>query len=413
MSLLRPTYAVEVRRVIQARSGAPLQVGGVPLDPRVGSTLQTIRATEAEGENPIAKAIGALRKGLRWVINGPAVSEFKTRKVYDDPDTRYADMPELRTAMANIKEKQGAEQAALAKLGPRAENYRKLAELCGGDPIARDALMRMLFDGRLTAGKDMAGQGDLLSHLERAASQPLTPGLDRRELVTGLIEEIDNPVKIAQEGKGTCVATSATIVMTRKNAVEYARLVVDLARPEGQTTTVSGASLTRNADWANNNDYGRTPSLRLLQPALMELGNGFMRYNNDKDAHTLENPSFWTTVKNGWQSFRDTLSRIPILPGGLSGRGANKVLEALTGDDYSMIYMVTRLNRGSAFRRVEAASKAGKQVPVGLEWEGGGHKVVVDKIENGMAYITNPWGQRETIGLEEFKSNLMDANIPK
>lgn len=412
MSLLRPTYAVEVRRVIPARSGAPLQVGGVTVDPRVGSTLQTVRATEDE-QNPLAKALQAVRKGLRWVINGPAVSEFKTRNVYDDPDTRWADVSQIRAAAASIKEKQGAEQAALAKLGERAEGYRKLAELCGGDPIARDALMRMLFDGRLTGGKDLRGRGDLLSHLTRVATQPLTAGLDRKELVTSLLEEIDNPVKISQEGKGTCVATSATIVMTRKNATEYARLVADLARPEGKTETVSGAVLTRNADWANNNDYGRTPSLRLLQPALMDLGNGFMRYNNDKDAHTLEAPSLWTRVKDGWQAFRDLLGRIPILPGGLSGRGANKVLEALTGDDYSMIYMVTRLNRGSAFRRVEAASKAGKPVPVGLEWEGGGHKVVLDKIENGMAYITNPWGQRETIGLEEFKSNLMDANIPK
>ena len=411
MSLLRPTYAVEVRRVMPTRPAAPARVGDLTVDPRAASTLQTVRATESE--NPLAKALQAVRKGLRWVINGPAVSEFKTRKVYDDPDTRWANATELRSAVANLKAKQGEEQAALTKLGARADGYRQMAEICKGDPIAGEALQRMLLDGRLTAGKDLAGKGDLFAHLARVATQPLAQGLDRKELLTSLIEEVDNPVKISQEGKGTCVATSATIVMTRKNAAEYARLVADLARPEGTTTTVSGASLQRHADWANDNDYGRTPSLRLLQPALMDLGNGFMRYNNDKDVHTLSNGSLWDKIKDGWQSFRDMLSRIPIMPGGLSGRGANKVLEALTGEDYAMIYMVTRLNRGSAFRRVEEASRAGKPVPVGLEWEGGGHKVVLDKIEGGMAYITNPWGQRETMGLAEFKSNLMDANIPR
>ena len=412
MSLLRPTYDVEVRRVMPTRPVARPTSGGDPIDPRLGSTLQVVRL-QGEGENPLVQALQAVRKGLRWVINGPAVSEFKTRKVYDDPDTRWAEYEQLRTASANLKEKQGAEQAALGKLGARAEGYRQIAELCTGDPIAREALQRMLLDGRLGGQKDMKGQGDLLAHLTRVATQPLAPGLDRKELLTGLLEEVDNPVKIAQEGKGTCVATSATIVMTRKNPTEYARLVADLARPEGTTTTVSGVAIARNADWANDNDYGRTPSVKLLQPALMDHGNGFLRYNNDRDVHTLENGSLWDKVKDGWQAFRDLLGKVPLMPGGLSGRGANKVLEALTGDDYSMIYMVTRLNRGSAFRRVEEASKAGKPVPVGLEWEGGGHKVVLDKIEGGMAYITNPWGQRETIGLAEFKSNLMDANIPK
>lgn len=411
MSVLRPTYNVEVRRVV-APNGAPLKAAAAD-STGVGSKLVVVRAAAEERQNPLAAALQALRSGLRWVINGPAVKEFKTYKTIDDPDTRWADFEQVRAATSNVKAKAAEEQAALGKLGARAEGYRKLAELCGSDPMAREALQKMLLDGRLAGAKDLKGQGDMLAHLARVASGPLAQGVDRQELVTALIEELDNPVKIAQEGKGTCVATSSTIVMTRKNPAEYARLVADLARPEGETVTAGGDRLLRSPDWKNPNDYGRTPSLRLLQPALMELGNGFLTYSNDRDVHTLEDGGFMAKVKEGWNAFRELLHKVPIMPGGLSGRGANKVLESLTGDDYSMIYMVTRLNRGSAFRRVEEAVKAGKSVPVGLEWEGGGHKVVLDKIEGGVAYITNPWGQRDTIGLAEFKSNLMDANIPK
>lgn len=409
MSLIRPAYELQVKRVVPAMAA---RVQADPLEnPLAKSQLVVI---QEEGGNPLAKALQAVRSGLRWVLNGPAVKEFKTREVYDDPDTRWAVGPQLRAAMDNIKTKAAAESAAVSKLGARAEGYRQLAELSKGDPIARECLLNMLLDGRLTKDKDRLGKDDLLGHLIRAATAPLTPGLDRKDLITSLIEEVDNPTKISQEGKGTCVATSSTILFARETPTDYARLVVELAMPAGTTTTAGGAKLTRNADWNNDNDSGRTPSVRLLQPALMELGNGWMRYNNAKDVHTLEaGGSFMQTIKDGWASFRGFLANIPIMPGGLSSNGAKKILQALTGDAYGQTFMVTRLNRESTFKRVEAASKAGHTVPVGLEWEGGGHKVLLDKIADGKAYITNPWGQRETIGLAEFKSNLMDANLPK
>lgn len=410
MSLLRPTYDLSVKRVMPTRPATAAKAGDMVEDLRAKSQLVVI---QEEGQNPVAKALQAVRSGLRWVLNGPAVKEFKTRDVYDDPDTRWAAGPQLRAAIDGVKAKAGVEAAAITKLGARAEGYRQLQELTKSDPIARSALMEMLLDGRLTKDKDGLGKNDLLGHLVHAAQSPLTPGLDRSELLTSLIEELDNPTKIAQEGKGTCVATAATIMFARKSPTEYARLVVDLALTAGTTTTVGGAALARNKDWNNDNDYGRTPSVRLLQPALMELGNGFMQYHNGKDMHSLESGGAMASIKAGWASVREFLGRFPFMPGGLSSNGANKILEALTGAPYKQIFMVTRFNRESAFRRVEAASKAGHPVPVGLEWEGGGHKVLLDKIEGGKAYITNPWGQRETIGLAEFKSNLMDANLPK
>jgi hypothetical protein len=363
---------------------------------------------EDQGPNPLVKALMAVRNGIRWVIIGPTIPEWKTRQELVDPDPRWSSLAERNQATANVEAHQAAEQAALAKLGDRAEGYRTLAMLCVKDPMAREALQKMLLDGRLTNKKDLMGQGDLLSHLSRLATQPLVAGVDRTELVTCLIEEMENPTKIQQEYRGTCVATTATILSSRKNPAEIARLVADLARPEGTAKLSNGDTIKRNATFTNPDDGNRTPSVRLLQPALMDYGNFFLRYDNDRDVHTLENRSFWDGVKDGWDKLRSKIT----LGGGLDGYGSNRILEALTGENFTTIHTVMRLNRNSAWKRIEASLAAGRSVPVGLAWEDGGHKVLFDKIENGYVYYTNPWGISERMSVAEAKTNLTDANIP-
>lgn len=370
-----------------------------------------VRPLDEKGPNPVAKAIAAVRDGIRWAIIGPTLPEWKTRTELADPDPRWATAAEKARALAAVEANGLAERAAIAKLGARAEAYENLALTCLKDPMAREALQKMLLDGRLTGKKALTGDGDLLTHLARLATQPLVAGLDRTELVTCLIEELEHPTKTQQEYRGTCVATTATILASRKNPAEIARLVADLARPEGTAKLANGDTLTRSATWANTDDGNRTPSVRLLQPALMDYGNFFLRYDNDRDMHTLEaqaSPSFWDKVKDGF----DALRRKVAMPGGLEGWGSNKVLEALTGENFTTIHTVTRLNRNSAWNRVAAALEKGQSVPVGLMWEGGGHKVLFDRLDQGYVYYTNPWGIAERMAIEEAKTNLMDANLP-
>ncbi|MFN3430485.1 MAG: hypothetical protein ACK46X_11065 [Candidatus Sericytochromatia bacterium] len=367
-----------------------------------------VRVLEADQPNPIVRAIAAVRDGIRWVMIGPTLPEWKTRQELADPDPRWASATERERAITAVEANRLAEEAALARLGDRAEGFRALSMLCLKDPMAREALQKLLLDGRLTAKKDLTGQGDLLHHLSRLADQPLVSGVDRTELVTCLIEELEQPTKTQQEYRGTCVATTATILASRKNPAEVARLVADLARPEGTAQMANGDTLTRSATWANADDGNRTPSVRLLQPALMDYGNFFLRYDNDRDMHTLSQRSVWESLKDGV----DRLRRKVALPGGLEGWGSNRVLEALTGENFTTVHTVTRLNRNSAWNRVEAALKAGHSVPVGLMWEGGGHKVLFDRIEGDHVYYTNPWGISERMAIAEAKTNLMDANLP-
>jgi hypothetical protein len=378
--------------------------------PTAAPATGAVRPLEEKGPNPIAKAIAAVRDGIRWVIIGPTLPEWKTREELADPDPRWASATDKARALASVEANAVAERAAVAKLGARAEAYENLALMCLKDPMAREALQKLLLDGRLT-NKQALGGGDLLSHLSRLSTQPLVAGLDRTELLTCLIEELEHPTKTQQEYRGTCVATTATILASRKNPAEIARLVADLARPEGSAKLANGDTLTRSATWANTDDGNRTPSVRLLQPALMDYGNFFLRYDNDRDMHTLSAqaaPSFWDKLKMGV----DALRRKVALPGGLEGWGSNKVLEALTGENFTTVHTVTRLNRNSAWNRVATALEKGHSVPVGLMWEGGGHKVLFDRLDQGFVYYTNPWGIAERMTITEAKTNLMDANLP-
>ena len=393
----------------QAAEPGPAPQPGLIVKPRADAPSAAVRAAD-EGPGAVSKAFTSVQTAVRWAINGPSVPEWKTREVVNDPDTRWADAATLRNATAALATRKPEEEAALAKLGARAADYTTLATACGKDLPAKHALQSLLLDGRLTQ-KDLKGGADALAHLSRIAAQPLAPGLDRTELLTNLLEEMENPTKISQEGKGTCVATTATIVLARKSPAEYARLIADLAKPEGQATLKNGKAITRHTDWNNTNDSGRTPSLRLLQPALMEFGNFFMHYDNDRDRHTLETKysGVWASIKESWGNMRRKLS----IPGGLESHGSNKILEGLTGDDYKAVGMVTRLNRNATWDRMVAATQAGKSVPCGLNWEGGGHKILLDKVENGFAYYTNPWGSAERMTVAEFKGNLTDANLPR
>ncbi|MEB3283956.1 MAG: hypothetical protein VKN33_01545 [Candidatus Sericytochromatia bacterium] len=370
----------------------------------------TISAQSSATSHPFLEALRSFRKGVQWLIYGPVVERFTTRRVEDDPDTRYAPIQKVREAAGRIEANRETETIALEKLGPRAAAYHRLVKTLEGDTMARDALQTMLLDGRLTDTQDLKNQGDALSHLTRMNEGLLASGLDRKELLSHVVEEAENPVKIAQEERGTCVATTVTVLLATKNPAEYLRLVADLARPAGTTTTLSGANLTRKYNWASDGDGHRTPSVRLLQPALMELGNGFWRYSNDRDIHTLpvgvpENPQ-----TGGVHNLLNWLGARQILPGGLTAGGANKLLEKLMGQDFQIVN-VSRFNRDRAWSRIEAAVSAGQSVPAGLIWNEGGHEVLIEGIRDDRVYYTNPWGQDESMAVGEFKQNLSSANL--
>lgn len=258
--------------------------------------------------------------------------------------------------------------------------------------IARAALQRLLLSDKLTSTADLGGGQNLVQNLRSLLTQPVASGVDRAELVRNLLCELDNPMAINQQYKGTCVATSVAMVAATKNPAEYTRIVSGLASPEGKVRLWTGDVLEREPGWNSNTDVGyreRTVSGRLLWPALMEHGNWVLNYDNTSDKHDV------VGIKLG---------------DGLLQYGGTKVLEAMTGERYETRTIIGDLNRSSAMEEIARLTKQGEFVPAGLNWassgQHGGHEVVVAGVTDTHVVYVNPWGQLESMTKADFQSRL-------
>lgn len=149
-------------------------------------------------------------------------------------------------------------------MGARAKDYQRLADALKADPLARNALLQLLLSGKLTKFDVSGRKTDLLEQLVAVDKQVLAQGVSRADLIRSLLIEINDPTNPAQRERLTCATIAASVVLIRANPVEYVRLVAGLASPSGSVKTVNGTVLRRNIDWANENDGGRTTSVRLL-----------------------------------------------------------------------------------------------------------------------------------------------------
>lgn len=362
------------------------------------ATQKALNANEATGG--IGRFFNSIGDKLREFFLGTDNAAFKTRNVYDDPsDVGDPSPTDVRQATQQLQANQAAEQTALATLSTsEQQQYVALKKTAGTNVMAARALQAMLIDGRLTRQKDLLGNNTLLGNLATLNSEPLASGVDRQTVVTDVICEAENPVRIDQQAKGTCGATTATILLIRKDPAEYARLIAGVASPDGTVKLKGGATVSRVSDWQATNDGGRTMSCRLLQPALMNLGEfPLTHYDNTKDYAYLGPIA------------------LPFDSGLINGAEA-KLDTQLTGQHYSS-HSIIRWNRDSVWNGLkDALSKGQGPIPVSIDWNvgdgPGGHFVQVDKVENGQVYITNPWGDRETFSESEFKAHLEGTMTP-
>ncbi len=358
------------------------------------------------GGNPTMNAIGGqkaaqwagagagyFRQGVQQALYGVSYREFKTGGTLEGPSRPNApSADDIKVSRLALDEGAGAEQTALAKLAPAdRERYGAVAAPLADRPVSRQALARLLTDGKLIGSKDLAGGNTLLSNLSTLASAPLAKGIDRRDLLAEVTAELGNPVCISQGNRNSCVATTASIFLARRNPAEYTRLVTGLAAPAGEVQMAGGNTLSRPEGWNFAEDGGRTTSGRLLQSALLAQGARVGTY----DPRT------------------DTFSAGPVpLGNGLTGGGSARINTQLQGRPFET-YTSKSLSRG--WDRVTDALTAGKgPFPVGLQWgSGGAHEVLLEKIEGDWAIFTNPSGHRQRLSVDEFKSHLRNAEIPE
>lgn len=300
----------------------------------------------------------------------------------------------VSTTPSPVRSKLDAKQAAAyGRLSPGVRAAFDRVYLATA-PMGQRELRAMLGGTMLTGSRDLEGGASLLVHLDRLARQTLAPGVDRRFLLSSVVQQVANPGEISQGGRGTCTVTTVEYMVAKQAPAEYARIIADLATGDGTVRLASGKFARRVPDSTGADDSGRTEASRLFEAAMMDFGNGLLSYSNKTD-------------KNG-------IGAKTFLPGGLSNGQTTRVVNAVLDEHYRSIDAVpllqsvpfTSLGHGQLMRKLGAALAQGQMVPMGLDWRGekewkpSGHEVLALKIENGRVYYRNPWGNSDAPGAE-------------
>ena len=312
----------------------------------------------------------------------------ETRDVTRDPSPVNASTDaDIHLANSELEQNREAERARLASLEEGArEDYQTVSAVTESDPVSRRALQEMLLDGRLDGEQGK----NVLSEVAGLSRDEVAEGIERDALVQDLVQEIEDPSAISQQGVGTCVATTASIYLARTDPAEYARLVRGLASPEGKVTLKNGDEIRRE-DHTIDEDPSydgaeRSQSHRLLVPALMEYANPTSNYDPIDDSQQRDYGVF--------QRFDYQ---------GLTNQDLDRVMEGLTGQTWD--------SHGSSggeaeLGRIDQATAKGQAVPASLDWGDGGHQVLVTDVTDDRVDYVNPWGSEESMSRAEFEERL-------
>lgn len=244
----------------------------------------------------------------------------------------------------------------------------------------------------LLAGRLDAGVMDALTRLQQApVHADLVP--QRLGLLRSALQDIAFPGTINQHAKCTCAAASVQALLAIKQPARYLATLTELASPTGKVSQAQfqdkGDPLVRIADTTSDDGGGRSVSGRLMQPALMEYGDGKqMHYYNLKDRHTKG--------------------------AGLKDPQVDHLLQGLFGKQaYTTVQ--DKDHTGKLIPLLEAALAAGEPVVAGGDWGKESHEWLVTGIDKAKdrIYILNPAGQPECLSLSEMTRQIDAVSVPK
>lgn len=298
---------------------------------------------------------------------------------------------ETAAATRALEANREAEQKKLATLPEDARNdYNAVGTTIEGDPVARQSLQDMLLKGRF----DTTEGQETLNELEKSTTQKKAAGIEQKELVADMVQEIHDPSAIAQHGYGTCAATTASIHLARTNPSEYVRLANGLAGESGEVKLANGDTIRREDgtidEDKSNPGATRSQSERLMSAAFMEYAREGADYDPIQDRH--ENHLGPFEIDRG---------------AGLDNGAYDHLIEGITGKSYDSHDVD---DAGAELNRMQAATGRGEDVAVGIQWNAdSSHKVLVTKVDDTHVYYTNPWGQEERMTRDEMQRRLLNA----
>ena len=358
-------------------------------------------------ETPVS--LGEALKAAETLLRGPRIDRpieaqdangvilYDPASVNNKKDV-VSESNRYRAALSQVKRNAPLEQTALAKM-PASEQlqYQSIREGLGHDEVATLSLQALLLQKRFTSAKDLVEDGTLLGHLAEISDPKFKfgPGVDRSALLGSIVQEVQMPSSTSQQIKATCAATTIAILLAREHPAEYVRLLKGLSDLHGKVTLASGDVLTRERGTTKNDHSYRSSSQELIAPAFMEYANPNSNYRNGED-HQVDGKGH-------------------VLYGGLNVEDVNHLMTGVYNRPFQVIDSVTLETQSAAWDALRAQIKRGQPAPVGVEWQQGGHKLLVTDIKgtgrNEAVYYINPWGQEERLPKADFLRRLHNLNL--
>ncbi len=255
-----------------------------------------------------------------------------------------------------------------------------------------DNLASMLESGRLES-KDKYGH-DLLDNLTTMNTQNTNPGLNQHLLTAqGIVQTAQPAHTMTQGDHGTCAASTVQYMLADQRPAEYIRLANGITGQQGRVDMASGKELTLVGDSIPEDKSGRTALDRVMQASFMNVEGGQSgQYSNQSDSFH-NNGSF-----NPFHMFHQE-------QGGLLPQQVQSLASDAMGEPYVQIYQQGQQDPRQAVGMIDNLTRNGQPVPVSMNWDGGGHRILVTKVENGQVYYRNPWGQRNGANAGEVLQN--------
>lgn len=261
------------------------------------------------------------------------------------------------------------------------------------------SLQQLIRSDRMTA--ELAQSLSALGAVDNLAPELKS---QRDALLRSTLQDVAFPESINQHSKGTCAPTTTQIMLAVKNPTQYVDIMRGLASKDGQATGVeahedANDNITRKQGTDQDDKSGRSLSGRLMQVALMEYGNGKdVTYDNETDKHKDSKPAVPGKEDKG----------------GLGNEGVHRILTKLfPGEAYARLQHPPD-DKDRLLQSIQQQVAKGHPVTVGMPWDDSAHQVLVTGLDEQkkLAYLMNPWGELQTMPLDEFKEKVSSAVFP-
>lgn len=329
------------------------------------------------------------------------------------------------------------------------EKRAQLDKLAANSPGAQEALTKLVNSGRVEA-KDQAGK-TIMDHLQKYQESKVPDGFDKEKGLRDLVTAVADPGTIRQgDNRSACAQTTVEYIAAQDHPADYVRNNVELLT-KGKTVMANGQTMPLNPTGLVDDGSHRGLHSIVYQASLSDYANGDkIGYDNGSQFHGRSGERITSTTLDGQplNCYAEILKDVdPAHPtgepttvlvidgktrtvysssidqpqhGGFTDEQAQKAMNAISGKETVIQGKKTvsgsqwvddhlvpdSMKQRKLANDINASLEKGETVYVAISWDkdpkgsNSRHALAVEKVENGVVYLRNPWGDGEKGGGE-------------